>query len=92
MNGATEQKQRGIPEVVEKALSAWQTEPKILRFQSERFNISYSMARYWVRRQSLSRRPPRNVKAKTASAPAGFLRVHMEPAPKENHQTCLTFP
>ena len=92
MNGSVEQKRRGIPESVEKALDAWQTEHRSLRFQCERFNISYAMARYWVRRKGLSRRPPRPTKAKKANEPAGFLQVHMEPSSKENHLASLTFP
>ena len=92
MNGTAEQIKRGIPEAVEKALNAWQTESQSLRFQCERFNISHSMARYWVRRKGLSRRPPRPAKAKKANELAGFLQVQMEPSSKENHQASLTFP
>jgi hypothetical protein len=92
MSGTTERKQGGIPKAVEKALDAWQTELRSLRFQCERFNISYSNARYWVRRKGLSRRPPRYAKAKTTSEPAGFLQVHLAPSPKENQQAQFTFP
>jgi hypothetical protein len=92
MNGTTERKQGGIPEAVEKALDAWQTERQSLRFQCERFNVSYSIARYWVRRKGLSRRPPRHAKTKIASEPAGFLQVHLAPSPKEIQQAQLTFP
>lgn len=91
MNGTTERKQSGIPEAVENALKAWQTERQSLRVQCERFNISYSIARYWVRRQGLSRRPPQYTKAKKANGPAGFLQVHLAPSLKENQQAQLTF-
>lgn len=92
MSGTTVRKQGGIPKAVEKALDAWQTERQSLRFQCERFNISYSNARYWVRRKGLSRRPPRHAKVKATSELAGFLQVHLAPSPKENQQAQLTFP
>lgn len=91
MKRAAERKQGGVLEAVEKALSAWQTERQSLRSQCERFNISYSMARYWVRRKGLSRRPPRHAKTQPASEPAGFLQVHLAPSPVENHQAQFTF-
>jgi len=91
MNGTKERKQGGIPEAVENALKAWQMERQSLRVQCERFNISYSIARYWVRRKGLSRRPPQYAKARKASEPAGFLQVHLAPSPKENQQAQLTF-
>lgn len=94
MNGAVEQKRRGIPEAVGKALGAWQTERQSLRAQCERFGITYAMARYWARRKGLSKRPRRPAEAKRVNEPTGFLQVHMEPSPspKENQQAQLTFP
>lgn len=92
MNGKAAQKHGGIPEGIEKALDAWQAERQSLRAQCKRFNVSYSIARYWVRRKGLSRRPPRQGKAKVVNEPAGFLQVHLAPSPKENHQAQLTFP
>ncbi len=91
MNGIAELKRGGIPEGVENALNAWQTERQSLRVQCERFNISYSIARYWVRRKGLSRRPPLHAKAKKASGPAGFLQVHLATSPQENEKAQLTF-
>ena len=92
MSGTTARKQSSIPVAVEKALDAWQTEVRSLRFQCERFNISYSNARYWVRRKGLSKRPPRLAKAKATNEPAGFLQAHPAPSPKENQQAQFTFP
>lgn len=92
MNGTAKRKKGGIPEAAEKVLNAWQAEPESLRFQCERFGISYSMARYWIRCKGLSRRPPRHTKAKNTGGPAGFLQVHLAASPKENQQAQLTFP
>ena len=81
-----------IPVDVQKVLTAWQSGSRSLSALCKRYDITYAKARYWVRRQWISKRPPRPEHLRTGEGNGEFLQLHLTSAPKENHKAQLTFP